>query len=115
MRPYSITRVVNARGDVLYARDPSDSIQILSPDTVKFIKELLSDVIKPGGTGHHAAAQNVIGGKTGTSNENRDAWFVGATDKFILGIWVGNDDFTPMSSKTTGGTTPAQIFHDVVQ
>lgn len=115
VRPYSITRVVNARGDVLYARDPSDSIQILSPDTVKFIKELLSDVIKPGGTGHHAAAQNVIGGKTGTSNENRDAWFVGATDKFILGIWVGNDDFTPMSSKTTGGTTPAQIFHDVVQ
>ncbi len=115
VRPYSITRVVNAQGDVLYARDPSDSIQILSPDTVKFIKELLSDVIKPGGTGHHAAAQNVIGGKTGTSNENRDAWFVGATDKFILGIWVGNDDFTPMSSKITGGTTPAQIFHDVVQ
>lgn len=115
VRPYSITRVVNAQGDVLYARDPSDSIQILSPDTVKFIKELLSDVIKPGGTGHRAAAPNVIGGKTGTSNENRDAWFVGATDKFILGIWVGNDDFTPMSSKITGGTTPAQIFHDVVQ
>lgn len=115
VRPYSITRVVNARGDVLYARDPSDSIQILSPDTVKFMKELLSDVIHPGGTGHRAAAPNVIGGKTGTSNENRDAWFVGATDKFILGIWVGNDDFTPMSSKITGGTTPAQIFHDVVQ
>lgn len=115
VRPYSITRVVNAHGDVLYARDPSDSIQILSPDTVKFMKELLSDVIHPGGTGHRAAAPNVIGGKTGTSNENRDAWFVGATDKFILGIWVGNDDFTPMSSKTTGGTTPAQIFHDVVQ
>ena len=115
VRPYSITRVVNAQGDVLYARDPSDSIQILSPDTVKFMQELLSDVIKPGGTGHRAAAQNVIGGKTGTSNENRDAWFVGATDKFILGIWVGNDDFTPMSSKTTGGTIPAQIFHDVVQ
>ena len=115
VRPYSITRVVNAHGDVLYARDPSDSIQILSPDTVKFMKELLSDVIHPGGTGHRAAAPNVIGGKTGTSNENRDAWFVGATDKFILGIWVGNDDFTPMSSKITGGTIPAQIFHDVVQ
>lgn len=80
-----------------------------------FMTELLGDVIKPGGTGHRAAAKGVIGGKTGTSNENRDAWFVGANDKFILGIWVGNDDFTPMSSKITGGTIPAEIFHDVVE
>ena len=115
VRPYSITRVVNAAGDVIYERDPSDSIQILSPDTVGFMTELLGDVIKPAGTGHRAAANGVIGGKTGTSNENRDAWFVGATDKFILGIWVGNDDFTPMSSKITGGTIPAEIFHDVVE
>ncbi|MBQ6736583.1 MAG: transglycosylase domain-containing protein [Alphaproteobacteria bacterium] len=115
VRPYSITRVVNARGETIYERDPSDSIQILSPDTVGFMTELLGDVIKPAGTGHRAAAKGVIGGKTGTSNENRDAWFVGATDKFILGIWVGNDDFTPMSSRITGGTIPAQIFHDVVE
>ena len=115
VRPYSITRVVNAAGDVIYERDPSDSIQILSPDTVMFMTELLGDVIKPGGTGHRAAAKGVIGGKTGTSNENRDAWFVGANDKFILGIWVGNDDFTPMSSNITGGTIPAEIFHDVVE
>ena len=115
VRPYSITRVMNARGETIYERDPSDSIQILSPDTVGFMTELLGDVIKPGGTGHRAAAKGVIGGKTGTSNENRDAWFVGANDKFILGIWVGNDDFTPMSPKITGGTIPAEIFHDVVE
>lgn len=115
VRPYSITRVVNARGETIYERDPSDSIQILSPDTVGFMTELLGDVIKPAGTGHRAAAKGVIGGKTGTSNDNRDAWFVGATDKIILGIWVGNDDFTPMSSRITGGTIPAQIFHDVVE
>lgn len=115
VRPYSITRVVNARGDTIYERDPSDTIQILGPDTVMFMTELLADVIKPAGTGHRAASAGVIGGKTGTSNENRDAWFVGANDKFILGIWVGNDDFTPMSSKITGGTIPAEIFHDVVE
>ncbi len=115
VRPYSITRVVNARGETLYERDPSDTIQILSPDTVMFMTELLADVIKPAGTGHRAAAPGVIGGKTGTSNENRDAWFVGANDKFILGVWVGNDDFTPMSSKITGGTIPAEIFHDVLK
>lgn len=115
VRPYSITRVVNARGETLYERNPSDTIQILSPDTVTFMTELLGNVVKPGGTGHRAAANVVIGGKTGTSNENRDAWFIGANDKFILGIWVGNDDFTPMSSRVTGGTIPAEIFHDVVK
>jgi penicillin-binding protein 1A len=77
--------------------------------------ELLADVIAPGGTGHRAAAPGVLGGKTGTSNDNRDAWFIGATDKHIIGVWVGNDDFTPMSSKITGGTVPAEIFHDIVK
>jgi len=115
VRPYSITRVINARGDVLYERNPSDAIQILSPTTVEYMTELLADVTKPDGTGHRAAAPGVIGGKTGTSNDNRDAWFIGATDKMIVGTWVGNDDYTPMSSKITGGTIPAQIFHDVMK
>ena len=115
VHPYSITHVVNARGETVYERNPSDSIQILTPQTVEYMTELLADVIKAGGTGHRAAAPNVIGGKTGTSNDNRDAWFVGATKDIILGVWVGNDDFTPMSSKITGGTIPAEIFHDVIK
>lgn len=115
VHPYAITRVTDTHGNVIYERNPSDTFQILSPDTIGYMTELLADVIKPNGTGHRASAPNVIGGKTGTSNDNRDAWFVGATDKFIIGVWVGNDDFTSMSSKITGGTIPAQIFHDVVE
>ncbi len=115
VHPYAITRVTDSRGNVIYERNPSDTFQILSPDTVSYMTELLADVIKPNGTGHRAAANGVIGGKTGTSNDNRDAWFVGATDKFIIGVWVGNDDFTPMNSKITGGTIPATIFHDIVK
>ena len=115
VRPYSITRVTDANGNIIYERNPSDEIQVLMPTTVEYMTELLADVVKPAGTGHRASAPGVIGGKTGTSNENRDAWFVGATDKFIIGVWVGNDDFTPMSSKITGGTIPAEIFHDVAK
>ena len=115
VHPYAITRVTDVRGNVVYERNPSDTFQILSPDTVGYMTELLGDVIKPNGTGHRAATNGVIGGKTGTSNDNRDAWFVGATDKIILGVWVGNDDFTPMGSKITGGTIPAEIFHDIVK
>ena len=115
VHPYAITRVTDAHGNVVYERNPSDTFQILSPDTIEYMTELLGDVIKPNGTGHRASAKGVIGGKTGTSNDNRDAWFVGATDKIIIGVWVGNDDFTPMGVKVTGGTIPAEIFHDIVK
>ena len=115
VRPYSITRVTDVYGNTLYERNPSDSIQILTPRTVEYMTEMLGAVTSPNGTGHYAMAPNVIGGKTGTSNDNRDAWFIGATNDTVLGIWVGNDDYTPMESSVTGGTIPAKIFHDVVK
>ena len=114
VRPYSITKIVDAVGNVVYERNPSDPIVVLSVDTVGHMSELLSDVVANGGTGHRAFAPGVLGGKTGTSNDNRDAWFVGATNNLVIGVWFGNDNFTPMSSKITGGTIPAEIFHDVV-
>lgn len=114
VRPYSITKITDPRGNTLYERNPSDALQVLQPQTVEYMTELLSDVVVRG-TGRRANADGVLGGKTGTSNDNRDAWFVGATSDWVLGVWVGNDDFTPMSSKVTGGTIPAEIFHDIVK
>ncbi len=115
VRPYTINKITDFKGNVLYERNPSDPIQVLRPQTVAYMTELLSDVVASGGTGHRAMANGVLGGKTGTSNNNRDAWFVGATGDYVIGVWVGNDDFSPMSSKITGGTIPAEIFHDIVK
>ena len=114
VRPYSITKITDAAGNILYQRNPSEPIMVLGDETVKHMTELLADVVATGGTGHRAAAPGVLGGKTGTSNDNRDAWFIGATKKLVVGVWVGKDDFTPMSNKITGGTIPAEIFHDIV-
>lgn len=114
VRPYSITKITDPRGNTLYERNPSDALQVLQPQTVEYMTELLADVVVRG-TGRRANADGVLGGKTGTSNDNRDAWFVGATSDWVIGVWVGNDDFTPMSSKVTGGTIPAEIFHDIVK
>ncbi|MDO5012464.1 MAG: PBP1A family penicillin-binding protein [Pseudomonadota bacterium] len=114
VRPYSITKITDPRGNVLYARNPSDALQVLQPQTVEYMTDLLADVVVRG-TGRRANATGVLGGKTGTSNNNRDAWFVGAVHDLVIGVWVGNDDFTPMSSKITGGTVPAEIFHDIVK
>ena len=114
VRPYSITKITDMSGNIIYERNPSDPIDVLQPQTVAYMQELLSDVIAVGGTGGRARTDGVLGGKTGTSNENRDAWFVGATHDMIIGVWMGNDDFTPMDSKITGGTTPAEIFRAIV-
>ena len=114
VRPYSITRVTDASGNIIYERNPSDAIQVLQPYTVEKMTELLADVIAPGGTGGRARTTGVLGGKTGTSNGNRDAWFVGANKKLIVGVWMGNDDFTPMDSGITGGTVPAEIFKSII-
>ena len=114
VRPYSITKITDAGGRVVYSRNPSDEIQILQPQTVEYMKELLYEVVTKG-TGKRAYTKDVFGGKTGTSNDNRDAWFIGATPNYVMGVWVGRDDNKPMSSKITGGTLPATIFHEVVK
>lgn len=113
VHPYSIYKIKNASGQVLYERNPSDEMTILQPQTVEYMKQLLYEVVTKG-TGKRAYTSKVFGGKTGTSNDNRDAWFVGATSDYVMGIWVGKDDNTPMASKITGGTLPATIFHDIV-
>lgn len=113
--PYSITRITDGKGQVLYTRNPSEPIQILSNQTVEYMQELLHDVVETGGTGHRAYVPGVKGGKTGTSNENRDAWFVGATQDTILGVWVGNDDDSPMQDNVTGGTIPAEAFKTIIE
>ena len=115
VRPYSIEKIMTASGKMLYQRNPSEPEQLLKSETTDKMQELLCAVLKPGGTGARASAPNVLGGKTGTSNDNRDAWFVGATKDYVVGVWVGKDDNSPMNSKITGGTIPAQIFKDIVK
>ena len=114
VHPYSIIKITDASNHTIYSRNPSDEMTILQPQTVEYMKELLYEVVTKG-TGKRAYAPNVYGGKTGTSNDNRDAWFVGATPNYVMGVWVGRDDNKPMSSKITGGTLPATIFHEIVK
>lgn len=114
VHPFAITKIKDSAGNVLYSRDPSEVITILQPQTVEYMQQLLHEVVTKG-TGKRAYTPDVLGGKTGTSNDNKDAWFVGATKDNIIGVWVGHDDARPMDSKITGGTLPATIFHDIVE
>ncbi|WP_245440647.1 PBP1A family penicillin-binding protein [Rhizobium phaseoli] len=66
------------------------------------------------GTGRGADPGTFAAGKTGTSQDNRDAWFVGFTDALVVGVWVGNDDDAPMKG-VTGGGLPAHIWRDFMR
>ena len=74
--------------------------------------QLLEAVVTEG-TGKAARLDRRSAGKTGTTDEYRDAWFVGFTTDIVVGVWVGNDDNSPMD-QVTGGDIPAKIWHDFV-
>jgi len=75
--------------------------------------DLLQGVVEHG-TGRAAALQGFAAGKTGTTQDYRDAWFVGFDDSLVVGVWVGNDDHSPMKG-VVGGSLPAKIWKDFME
>jgi penicillin-binding protein 1A len=107
--PHAIREIRDARERVLYRRSGGGSGQLVSPGTLAGMHELLSGVIERG-TGRRASlGARPAAGKTGTSTDFRDAWFVGYTADLTAGVWVGNDDGKPMRG-VTGGSAPARIW-----
>lgn len=87
-----------------------------STDLATYQQDLVSllQLVVERGTGRDAFPGSFAAGKTGTSQNNRDAWFVGFTEDLVAGVWVGNDDDTPMKG-VTGGALPARIWRDFMQ
>ena len=112
--PHSIRKITTPTGQIIYERKGSGVGKLISLQNTDMMNSMLKNVIE-GGTGANA---NIIGeniyGKTGTSQNNRDAWFIGYSPKYITGIWIGNDNNTPMSDSSYGGTVPAKIFRTVM-
>jgi penicillin-binding protein 1A len=111
--PHIIRRVTNAAGQELYVRPAVQPQRVLDEEVVRRMTSLMGAVVIRG-TGTAARLDRDIAGKTGTSSDWRDAWFVGYSADFTTGVWVGHDDFTSMG-RTTGGTLPAQIFADTMR
>jgi penicillin-binding protein 1A len=110
-RPSRVTlieEITTARGDLVYRRVNSAAVPAYDrADNAQMIR-MLKGVIEYG-TGTRAAFGRPAAGKTGTSQNWRDAWFVGFTPDWVAGVWVGNDDDRP-TAKITGGELPASIW-----
>ncbi|NSW75442.1 MAG: PBP1A family penicillin-binding protein, partial [Candidatus Atribacteria bacterium] len=111
--PIAILRVENAKGQVLYENKPALH-QALSEDTAYIMARLLQGVIERG-TGRRANIERPAGGKTGTTEDFIDAWFVGFTPDLVCGIYLGNDDRTPLGPQKTGGIIAAPMFAKVMK
>ena len=111
--PYSIEEVYTNDGFQLYQRDSDEDRRLLSAEETDLMKKLMREVLKTG-TGRSAALGREAFGKTGTSQDHRDAWFIGFDDNLICAVWVGNDDNTPMKG-VYGSGLPAKIWKKIMQ
>jgi membrane peptidoglycan carboxypeptidase len=114
IEPYSIRSIAGSSQQALYTKPNAGaevSGQLGASRTMML--DLLQAVVNEG-TGKAARIPNIpVAGKTGTTQEYRDAWFIGFTPEIIVGVWAGNDDNTP-TNRVTGGDLPANIWHDFV-
>ncbi len=112
VKPYAIERIETQRGKVIYQAKRTKIVKVLDTDTAGMMTAMLQKVITAG-TGKRADIEKPMAGKTGTTNDNKDAWFIGYTPDIVTGVFVGNDDNT--STGLTGGTLPAKIWHDMMK
>ncbi len=112
--PYFVTEVDDNGGHILYLRKPPETQErIIASHVNRDLVAMFYGVVTEG-TGRAAALTgHDAGGKTGTTQDFHDAWFVGFTADYVTSVWVGNDDSTPMKS-VTGGSLPATIWHAVM-
>lgn len=110
---YGVERIRTTSGRVLYDHgvDQPQRRPVIGQPALSYMVQMMRQVLVSG-TGTRAAVKGFdLAGKTGTTSDYRDAWFIGYTGGFVTAVWVGRDDNTPMK-KVTGGGVPAGIWHD---
>ncbi len=108
--PYLVSKITDARGKLLFVRPPSAAVPVYPTYQAAQMVQMMRGVILAG-TGREAAFGRLAAAKTGTSQDHRDAWFVGFTPDWLCAVWVGNDDSRP-TGRITGGQVPAHIWRD---
>jgi penicillin-binding protein 1A len=109
VEPVFITKLVDREGNVLEEMSP-ERIKVMEKTTAYLVTHLLEGVVKYGTGWRIKALNRPVAGKTGTTNNLSDAWFMGYTPRYITGVWVGFDDEAPLGKSETGSRAAAPIW-----
>jgi penicillin-binding protein 1A len=134
VEPYLIEYVQDRTGEITWRADqrncrecgrgfsgqesprlPERGVQVIDPITAYQVSSMLEGVVQRGTAASARGLGRWVGGKTGTTNEYRSAWFVGFSSDIVVGVFIGFDDNRPMGSGETGATTPVPIFTEFMQ
>ncbi len=113
VKPYAVERVENSRGVVIYENPGPKIVKVISFDTAAGMTYMLRKVVEVG-TGRAANIAKAVAGKTGTTDDYHDAWFMGYTPDIVTGVWLGNDNNTKLPG-ITGGGLPAKVWADYMR
>jgi len=109
VKPVAIKYITDSRGRILESNEP-EAVEVISPQTAFLITFMMEEVVK-NGTGWRAKSLNrPVAAKTGTTNEYRDAWFIGYTPDLVAVAWVGFDDMRPLGPQETGARAASPIW-----
>jgi len=109
-----IRRILNKQGKVLYDRGTVPASVVIAPHHVRMMHGMLRQSVLVGTAKGAALDDRPVAGKTGTSQQMRDAWFIGYSGHFVTGVWFGNDDGTPMK-EVSGGSLPVSTWKHYMQ
>jgi penicillin-binding protein 1A len=107
--PHVVIRIRTTNGKVLYTRPPDPLSQVIEPRHVAMMNTMMEETLLSGTARKAEIPGWTAAGKTGTSQDFRDAWFIGYTANLVTGVWLGNDDNSP-TRKATGGGLPVEVW-----
>ncbi|MDA9499583.1 transglycosylase domain-containing protein [Bradyrhizobium sp. CCBAU 11357] len=107
--PHVVTRIRTLSGKLLYMRQPEERNQVIDPRYVGMMNAMMRETLISGTAKKAEIPGWPAAGKTGTSQDYRDAWFIGYTANLVTGVWLGNDDNSP-TKKATGGGLPVEVW-----
>jgi penicillin-binding protein 1A len=109
VQPHIIMRVKTTSGRVLYQRKPGSNGRVIDPRYVPMMNTMMTETLISGTARKGQIPGWQAAGKTGTSQDWRDAWFIGYTSRLVTGVWLGNDDSSP-TKKASGANLPVEIW-----
>ena len=107
--PHVVTKIRTNEGKVLYMRQPDQLSPVIEPRHAAMMNTMMQETLLSGTARKAEIPGWMAAGKTGTSQDFRDAWFIGYTANLVTGVWLGNDDNSP-TKKATGGGLPVEVW-----